>query len=147
MKTIDVIQTLSEYYTKELTPGTIRLYTKALDDLPVEQIDMAAQEYIKNGSPFMPKVTEIRAAAIKVRMEGKWLVPPPPVDPLKLIPGAAQTEEDLDERYGTLEEHRAIAAVFASGGELSERQQALLRGDGSFPIDEQRSPDTVSEAA
>ena len=126
METIDVIQTLSEYYRAKLTPGTIRLYTKSLDDLPVEQIDAAAQEYIKNGSPFMPKVTEIRAAAIKVQREGIY-ERKPPVDPLSLIPGAAQTEEDLDERYGTREEHRAISEVFASGGELSERQQALLR--------------------
>ncbi len=107
MNSLDVIQSLAEYYNKTLTSGTIRLYTKSLDDMPAEWIDAAAQEYIKNGSPFMPKVTELRAAAIKVRREGTY-ERKPPVDPLKLIPGAAQTEEDLDERYGTLEEHRAI---------------------------------------
>ena len=47
-------------------------------------------------------------------------------DVLQLIPGAAQTEADLDDRYGTREEHRAICDVFTSGGELSDRQRTLL---------------------
>lgn len=122
MKTLEIVKGLAEYYNKEMTPGVVRIYLDALKDLPPELVDLAAREFVKNGKPFMPKVSEIRSTAFELRRASKFNIK----DPLQLIPGAAQTEADLDERYGTAAEHRAIEQVFASGGELSDRQRALL---------------------
>ena len=104
MNNLDVIQYVSEYYGKELTDSMLDTYLGTLDDLPPELLDKAAKRIIKKGKPFMPKVSEIRVAAAEVKRLGLF----EEVDPLKLIPGAAQTEADLDERYGTIEEHREI---------------------------------------
>jgi hypothetical protein len=122
MQTLDIIVELSEYYNKEMTPGTIKLYVDTLNDLPPGLVDMAAKEIIKTGKPFMPRVSEIRTVAAELKRASKFEV----VDPLITIPGAAQTEADLDERYGTLETHRAICDVFTSGGELSDSQRLVL---------------------
>ena len=122
MNSLDVIQYLSEYYGKELTDGMLDTYLGTLDDLPPELVDMAAKHIIKTGKPFMPKVSELRVAAAEIKRLGLY----EEVDPLKLIPGAAQTEADLDERFGTIEEHRAICDVFTSGGSLSDSQRAVL---------------------
>ena len=124
MNSLDVIQYLSEYYGKELTDGMLDTYLGTLDDLPPALVDMAAKHIIKTGKPFMPKVSELRVAAAELKRLGLY----EEVDPLKMIPGAAQTEADLDERFGTIEEHRAICDVFTSGGSLSDSQRALLRG-------------------
>ena len=123
MTNLDVIQETAEYYGKEMTPSMIKVYLGTLDDLPPELLDMAAKQIIKTGKPFMPKVSEIRVAAAEIKRLGLF----EEVDPLKMIPGAAQTEADLDERYGTIEEHREICEVFASSGTLSGRQQEILR--------------------
>ena len=123
MDNIDVLKMLDEYYGKGLTETQLRVYIKTLVDIPTELLNKASEYLIKNGHPFMPRVAEIRKAAEIIKREGKYET----VDPLKLIPGAAQTEEDLDERYGTREEHREICEVFTSDGELSDSQRALLR--------------------
>ena len=123
MDTSEVVRMMSEYYNKEMTPTQVKVYIKTLNDLPVELLNMAAEHLIKTGHPFMPRVSEIRVAAREIKRLGLFEV----VDPLKLIPGAAQTEADLDERYGTIEEHREICEVFTSSGELSDSQRAVLR--------------------
>jgi hypothetical protein len=112
MSNLETIKMMSEYYGKDMTKNQIKIYLNTLKDIPCELLELATEHLIKNGCPFMPKVAELRRAAEIVRREGKY----EPVDPLKLIPGAAQTEEDLDERYGTREEHREIFRVFASSG-------------------------------
>jgi len=122
MQTVEVIKMLDDYYGKRLSDNQIRIYLRTLNDLPAELVNMAAEHLIKTGHPFMPKVAEIRRAARQLDVAGKF----EHVDPLKLIPGAAQTEADLDERYGTLEENKEICEVFTSGGSLSDRQQAIL---------------------
>ena len=122
MNSLDVIQYLSDYYGKELSDSALDTYMGTLDDIPADLLDMAAKRLIKTGHPFMPKVSEIRKAARAIEVEGLYEAP----DPLKMIPGAAQTEADLDDRYGTIEEHRAICEVFTSGGSLSDSQRALL---------------------
>ena len=104
MTTLEVIQLMSEYYGKEMSDGQVRVYNDTLDDLPPELLDMAVKKIIKTGKPWMPKVSEIRVAAAEIQRLGLFEA----VDPLKMIPGAAQTEADLDDRYGTIEEHRAI---------------------------------------
>ena len=124
MKNLDVVQYLSEYYGKELSDSALDIYLITLDDIPADLLDMAAKELIKTGHPFMPKVSELRTAASEIKRASGYKQ----IDSLKLIPGAAQTEADLDERYGTIEEHREICEVFTSGGTLSDRQQALRIG-------------------
>ena len=123
MTTLEVIKTMAEYYGKEMSAGQIRMYHDTLDDLSPLMLDMALKRYIKEGSPFMPKVAELRRMEVQVRSSNR------DKDVLQLIPGAAQTEADLDERYGTREEHRAICDVLTSGGELSDRQRLLLEVD------------------
>ena len=122
MNSLDVIQYLSEYYGTQLSDSALDTYLGTLDDVPADLLDMAAKRLIKTGHPFMPKVVEIRKAArdLKRQWAGER------GDVLKLIPGAAQTEADLDDRYGTLEEHQAICETLSSGGELSSSQRALL---------------------
>ncbi len=126
MKNLDVIQYVSEYYGKELSDSALDTYLGTLDDIPAELLDFAAKELIKTGHPFMPKVSELRTAASKIRRDWKMEVG----DPLQHIPGAAQTEADLDERYGTIEEHREICAIMKAEkyDEFTTRQEALLRG-------------------
>ena len=126
MNNIDVLKMLDEYYGKGLTETQLRIYIKTLIDIPTELLNMAGEYLIKNGHPFMPKVAEIRKAAKTIKREGKY----EPVDPLKLIPGAAQTQEDLDERYGTKEEWEEIEKIFIAEkyDELTEEQNALLKG-------------------
>ena len=125
MNSLDVIQYLSEYYGKQLSDSALDTYLGTLDDVPADLLDMAAKHLIKTGHPFMPKVVEIRKAARTIEVEGKY----EHVDPLKLIPGAAQTEADLDDRYGSIETYRAICDVFTSGGSLSDSQRAILELD------------------
>ena len=120
--TIDTLVMLQEYYGKQMNEIQVKVYLDTLDDIPADLLDLAAKHLIKTGHPFMPRVSELRRAAETVKREGNYET----VDPLKLIPGAAQTEADLDERYGTREEHREICDVFTSGGELSDRQQEIL---------------------
>ena len=97
-----------------MSEGQMRMYHDTLADLSPLMLDMALKRYIKEGSPFMPKVAELRRMEAQVRSSNR------DKDVLQLIPGAAQTEEDLDDRYGTREEHRAICDVLTSGGELSD---------------------------
>ena len=123
MTTIEVIETMAEYYGKQMSEGQMRMYHDTLKDLSPLWLDLAVKQYIKEGSPFMPKVAELRRLELQVRKSNRG------VDVLQLIPGAAQTEADLDERYGTREEHRAICDVLTSGGELSDRQRLLLEVD------------------
>ena len=120
MTTLEIIKTMAEYYGKEMSAGQVRMYNDTLKDLSPLWLDMALKQYIKEGSPFMPKVAELRRMEAQVRSSNR------DKDVLQLIPGAAQTEADLDARYGTIEEHRAICDVFTSGGELSDSQRALL---------------------
>ena len=127
MKTIDVIQTMAEYYGKAMSESQIGIYIRTLSDMPVDLLNLAAEHIIKTGKPFMPRVVELRKVAQELQRSGAYT----PKDPLMLIPGAAMTEEDLDERYGTIEEHLEICEVFTSGGELSSRQTAILQMDGS----------------
>jgi hypothetical protein len=101
MDNLDVVKMLDDYYGKGLTETQLKIYLDTLDDLPADLLNLAAEHLIKTGHPFMPKVAELRRAAETVKREGNYM--PDYVDPLKLIPGAAQTEEDLDERYGTIE--------------------------------------------
>lgn len=123
MTTLEVIKTMAEYYGKEMSASQVRMYNDTLKDLSPLWLDLAVKQYIKEGSPFMPKVAELRRLELQVRKSNRGL------DVLQLIPGAAQTEADLDERYGTRDEHRAICDVFTSGGELSDRQRLLLEVD------------------
>ena len=101
MSKLDIIQMMSEYYGKNMKSGTINVYLDTLDDIPEDLLELAVKRLIKTGHPFMPKVVEIRQAAEAIKVKGDYI----PEDPLKLIPGAAQTEADLDERYGTIEYH------------------------------------------
>ncbi len=108
MQNLDVVQYLSDYYTKELSDSALETYLGTLDDIPADLLDLAAKELIKTGHPFMPRVSELRKVAGEIKRASGY----EQVDPLKLIPGAAQTEADLDERYGTREEHRdAVKAM------------------------------------
>ena len=122
MTNLEVIQMLAEYYGKDMGKSQVNTYLITLDDIPVDLLDLTAKHLIKTGHPFMPRVSEIRKSASELKRLGKYS----PIDPLKLISGAAQTEADLDERYGTREEHKEICEVFTSGGELSDRQQEIL---------------------
>ena len=110
MSKLDIIQMMSEYYGKEMKPGTIKVYMETLEDIPVDLLDMAVKRLIKTGHPFMPKVVEIRKAAEAIKVKGDYL----PEDPLRLIPGAAQAEADLDERYGTIEYHERLCEQMMS---------------------------------
>ena len=127
MMTIDVIQTMAEYYGKQMSESQIGIYIRTLSDMPVDLLSLAAEHIIKTGKPFFPRVVELRKVAQELQRSGAYT----PKDPLMLIPGAAMTEEDLDERYGTIEEHLEICEVFTSGCELSGRQIAVLQMDGS----------------
>jgi len=122
MTTFEIIRMLSEYYGKELNKTQVSVYMKTLNDIHPDLLNLAAEHLIKTGHPFMPKVSELRMAARQLDGAGEF----EHVDPLKLIPGAAQTEADLDERYGTIQEHKAICEVLSSGGDLSNRQRAIL---------------------
>jgi len=119
MTTLEVIQLMAEYYGKEMTDGQVRMYHDTLSDLPPALVDMAVKHLIKTGKPFMPKVSEIRVAAREIKRLGLFEV----VDPLKLIPGAAQTEADLDERYGTVEQHQELCELLKA--ERYEEADAL----------------------
>jgi hypothetical protein len=127
MDTRNVIQELAEYYGKVMSPGTIKIYLGTLDDIPADLLDLAAKELIKTGHPFMPRVSELRKVAGEIKRASGY----EQVDPLKLIPGAAQTEADLDERYGTREEHREICRILEDEDydSLTAEQEALLRGE------------------
>ena len=109
MTTLEVIKVMAEYYGKEMSAGQVRMYNDTLKDLSPLWLDLAVKQYIKEGSPFMPKVAELRRLELQVRKSNRG------VDVLQLIPGAAQTEADLDERYGTREEHRELCRLFAAG--------------------------------
>ncbi len=128
MTIVDILTTLQEYYRpdKPLNETQVRIYMDTLDDIPVDLLDHATKHLIKTGHPFMPKVSELRTAASKIRRDWKIEVG----DPLQHIPGAARTEADLDERYGTREEHKEICAVMKAEkyDELTTRQEAILRG-------------------
>ena len=127
MNNLDVIQYVSDYYSKELSDGMLDTYLGTLDDIPAELLDMAAKHIIKKGKPFMPKVSELRKVAGEIKRAGGY----EQVDPLKLIPGAAQTQADLDERYGTREEMEEICAIMKAEkyDELTNEQESLLRGE------------------
>ena len=127
MNHIEVIQMMADYYGKEMSKQSIGIYLRTLKDIPVQLLNLAAEHIIKTGKPFFPKVVELRKVAQELQRSGAYT----PKDPLMLIPGAAMTEEDLDERYGTIEEHLEICEIFTSGGELSSRQTAILQMDGS----------------
>ena len=122
MNKLDVIQMMAEYYGKDMSAGTIKVYVETLEDIPVDLLDMAAKHLIKTGHPFMPRVVELRQAAAAIKVKGDYI----PEDPLKLIPGAAQTEADLDERYGTNEFWAGVCDVLEAGGEMPEEAQAWL---------------------
>ena len=123
MNNLDIIKGLAEYYNKSLSDNTIRIYVETLSDIPPEILDATAKEYIKEGSPFMPKVAELRRMELQVRKSNRSL------DVLQLIPGAAQTEADLD-KYGTVEEHLELQKVLKAEryDELTDRQEAILSG-------------------
>jgi len=123
MNHIEVIQMMADYYGKQMSEQSIGIYIRTLKDIPVQLLNLAAEHIIKTGKPFMPRVVELRRTAQELERSGAYT----PVDPLTLIPGAAMTEEDLDERYGTIEEHLELCEVFASGGELSGSQTAVLQ--------------------
>ncbi len=128
MTIVDILTTLQEYYRpdKPLNETQVRIYMDTLDDIPVDLLDHATKHLIKTGHPFMPKVSELRTAALKIRRS--WEIERG--DPLQHIPGAAQTEADLDERYGAREEMEEICAIMKAEkyDELTTRQEALLRG-------------------
>ena len=119
MKILDIIQSTSEYYGKQMNETQVNVYIDTLSDLPVELVDMAIKHLIKTGHPFMPRVSEIRIAAREIKRLGLFEI----VDPLKLIPGAAQTEADLDERYGTVEQHQELCELLKA--ERYEEADAL----------------------
>ena len=108
MTTLEVIKTMVEYYGKEMSAGQVRMYQDTLKDLSPLWLDMALKQYIKEGSPFMPKVAELRRMELQVRKSNRGL------DVLQLIPGAAQTEADLD-KYGTVEQHQELCRLFKAG--------------------------------
>jgi len=108
MTTFEIIRMLSEYYGKELNKTQVSVYMKTLNDIHPDLLNMAAEHLIKTGHPFMPKVSELRTAARQLDVAGKF----EHVDPLKLIPGAAQTEADLDERYGSIKHYQKICEAF-----------------------------------
>ena len=123
MDTVEIIQMMADYYGKQMSEQSIGIYIRTLKDIPVQLLNLAAEHLIKTGKPFMPRVVELRRTAQELERSGAYT----PVDPLMLIPGAAMTEEDLDERYGSVAEHLEICEIFASGGELSSRQIAVLQ--------------------
>ena len=122
MTTLEVIKTMAEYYGKEMSAGQVRMYNDTLKDLSPLWLDMAVKQYIKEGSPFMPKVAELRRLELQVRKSNRG------VDVLQLIPGAAQTEADLDERYGTVEHHQELCRLLAAGeyAEADELREAYV---------------------
>ncbi len=72
MDTGSVIQELAEYYEKEMSPGTIKIYLDTLGDIPPDLLDMATKRIIKTGKPFMPRVSEIRKVASEITRLGQY---------------------------------------------------------------------------
>jgi len=56
---------LDEYYSpnKPMTESRRALYVKTLEDIEVERLELAAIDWVKQGKPFMPKVSELRLIA------------------------------------------------------------------------------------
>ena len=127
MNNLDVIQYLSDYYSKELSDSALETYLGTLDDIPADLLDLAAKELIKTGHPFMPKVSELRKVAGEIKRAGGY----EQVDPLKLIPGAAQTQADLDARYGSREAWKEIRELLEAEDydNLTAEQEAMLKGE------------------
>ena len=59
----DIIKELQEYYGKELTEAQAAIYVRTLADLDITQLRQAADDIIKRGTPWFPKVAELRTAA------------------------------------------------------------------------------------
>ena len=114
MTTLEIVAMLQEYYTpkKPLNDTQVNIYLETLNDIPPELLELAAKHLIKTGHPFMPKVAEIRKAIYANEVKQQWNNIPKP-DPLQNIPGAAQTEDDLDDRYGTIEHHLELIRELA----------------------------------
>jgi hypothetical protein len=50
----------------DVTPDTVRLYVRALSDVPLDQLEVAVQELIATRtSAFLPTVAEIRLVAVR----------------------------------------------------------------------------------
>ena len=75
MKTLDVIQTMADYYGKEMSESQIDIYRKTLDDISPELLDAALTRHIKTGHQWMPKVAELRKAAREVVAIGSYTGP------------------------------------------------------------------------
>ena len=72
MKTLDVIQTMADYYGKKMSESQIDIYCKTLDDISPELVDAALTRHIKTGHQWMPKVAELRKAAREVIAIGEY---------------------------------------------------------------------------
>ena len=57
----DSIATMAEAFGRALTPLTLKAFELGLDDIPIEQIERACTERMRNGK-FFPNIAEIREA-------------------------------------------------------------------------------------
>jgi hypothetical protein len=58
-----ILKELQEYYKAQLTPVQAKVYIRNLSDLDLTMLRQGADYLIQQGSPFMPKVAELRKAA------------------------------------------------------------------------------------
>ena len=60
---VSILQELQDYYNKQLTEAQSAIYVRTLDDIDITQLRQAADDIIKRGTPWFPKVAELRTAA------------------------------------------------------------------------------------
>ena len=67
-KILDVIVGLDDYYATKMPKARIDTYLRTLEDINPDALAWAADEWVKAGKPFMPKVSELRVLASKFRV-------------------------------------------------------------------------------
>lgn len=59
----EILKELQEYYNAQLTSVQAKVYIRNLSDIEISMLRQGADYLIQQGSPFMPKVAELRKAA------------------------------------------------------------------------------------
>lgn len=68
---LQLIKSLDEYYNRKnpMGEGLIRIYAESLSDLDIKLLEKVVTDWIKNGKPFMPKVSELRAGVERIHVD------------------------------------------------------------------------------